>query len=70
MAISSSFFGPENVVNLSLFFSQKSFVCVIPNFLSQSGRKIHPQKKKKRCLMNPQTHHYGWMLHEMVVKVR
>jgi hypothetical protein len=26
MAISSSFFGPENVVTLSLFFSQKSFV--------------------------------------------
>jgi hypothetical protein len=26
MAIFSSFFGPENVVTLSLFFSQKSFV--------------------------------------------
>jgi len=26
MAISSSFFGPENVVTLSLFFPQKSFV--------------------------------------------
>jgi hypothetical protein len=48
MAISSSFFGPENVVTLSIFFSQKSFVWVIPNFLSQSGRKIHPKKKKKK----------------------
>jgi hypothetical protein len=41
------------------------------------AEKFTPEKEKKekkektnRCLMNPQTHHYGWMLHEMVVKVR
>jgi hypothetical protein len=60
MAISSSFFGPENVVTLSLFFSQKSFVWVIPNFLSQSGRKIHP-KKKKKPLSNEPTNTPLWM---------
>jgi hypothetical protein len=43
-------------------------------FCHKVAEKFTPKKKKKekknRCLMNPQTHHYGWMLHEMVVKVR
>jgi hypothetical protein len=65
------FFWPWKCGHFVTFFSQKSFVWVIPNFLSQSGKKFTPKKKKKKhCLMNPQTHHYGWMLHEMVVKVR
>jgi hypothetical protein len=61
MAISSSFFGPENVVTLSLFFH---IVWVIPNFLSQSGRKIHPKKEKKRKkkpLSNEPTNTPLWM---------
>jgi hypothetical protein len=77
MAISSSFFGPENVVTLSLFFSLCHFF-FHKNHLYESylifcykvAEKFTPKKKKNHCLMNPQTHHYGWMLHEMVVKVR
>jgi hypothetical protein len=68
------FFGPENVVTLSLFFHKNYLYESYLIFCHKVAKKFTPKKEKKRkkncCLMNSQTHHYGWMLHEMVVKVK
>jgi hypothetical protein len=62
MAISSSFFGPENVVTLSLFFHKNHLYESYLIFCHKVAEKFTPKKKKKKTpLSNEPTNTPLWM---------
>jgi hypothetical protein len=64
MAISSSFFGPKNVVTLSLFFHKNHLYESYLIFCHKVAEKFTPKKekkKKKKSLSNEPTNTPLWM---------